>query len=240
LGLVWLVLLVVELLLGGLRAELQAAVYIIWGLFIFDFGLRFYLAPHKLVFLRRNWLTVLSLALPALRFFAFVRALSLLRAVRGLRIVRIVSTLNRNMLVLRAHLARYRFGYVVALTLLVTLAGAAGMWALENHGLVPGGFEHFGDALWWTAMIMTTLGSGYWPQTPEGRVLGFLLALYAFSIFGYVTATLATYLIGRGAESPASSVAGVHQVRNLETKLDSLRAEIRALAARPAPGPAQE
>ncbi len=40
-------------------------------------------------------------------------------------------------------------------------------------------------------MIMTTMGS--WPQTPEGRVLCLLLAVYAFAVFGYVTAMLAAF-----------------------------------------------
>ncbi len=29
------------------------------------------------------------------------------------------------------------------------------------------------------------LGSEYWPQTVEGRVLCLLLAFYAFGVFGY-------------------------------------------------------
>jgi len=45
-------------------------------------------------------------------------------------------------------------------------------------------------------MIMTTMGSQYWPQTPEGRMLCLFLALYAFAVFGYVTAAIATFFIG--------------------------------------------
>ena len=44
---------------------------------------------------------------------------------------------------------------------------------------------------------MTTMGSDYFPQTAEGRVLCFILAIYAFAVFGYVTATLATFFVGR-------------------------------------------
>jgi voltage-gated potassium channel len=45
-------------------------------------------------------------------------------------------------------------------------------------------------------MILTTLGSQYWPRTPEGRVLGFLISLYAFAVFGYFTALLASFFVG--------------------------------------------
>ena len=83
-------------------------------------------------------------------------------------------------------------------------------------------------------MLMTSLGSEYWPKTPEGRVLCILLALYAFSVFGYVTATLATYFVGRDAEDGAAEVAGAQQVEALTAEIAALRSEIRALAARPA------
>ena len=46
-------------------------------------------------------------------------------------------------------------------------------------------------------MIITTIGSDYWPKTADGRILAFLLSVYAFSIFGYITAALASLLIGR-------------------------------------------
>ena len=44
-----------------------------------------------------------------------------------------------------------------------------------------------------------TMGSDYFPKTPEGRMLCFLLAVYAFAIFGYLTATLATFFVSQDA-----------------------------------------
>ena len=89
-------------------------------------------------------------------------------------------------------------GYVLGLTLLVTLLGAAGMAAFEPASEVAGGFDGFGHALWWTAMLMTTMGSDFWPRTPEGRVLCVLLALYAFAVFGYITASMASLFVDPG------------------------------------------
>jgi voltage-gated potassium channel len=66
------------------------------------------------------------------------------------------------------------------------------MYALERS--IPGGLTDYGTALWWTAMIMTTMGTEYWPRTAEGRVLCFFLSLYAFAVFGYVTATIARHV----------------------------------------------
>jgi voltage-gated potassium channel len=126
-------------------------------------------------------------------------------------------------------MGRRGFGYVLALTLVMTLVGAAGMVAFESGG-PGGGLDSYGEALWWTAMIMTTLGSDYWPQTAEGRLLCFILALYAFAMFGYVTATLATFFIGRDAESDEAEVAGAASMEALRRDIQALREEIRSLS----------
>jgi voltage-gated potassium channel len=114
---------------------------------------------------------------------------------------------------------------------LVIFSGAAGMYAFENG--TPGGLNSYGEALWWTAMVMTTMGSQYWPQTLEGRVLCVFLALYAFAVFGYVTATLATFFIGRDAENNEAELAGAKELAALRKELSALREEIRALSRRP-------
>ena len=80
------------------------------------------------------------------------------------------------------------------------------MYAFESGA--PGGMKSYEDALWWTAMVITTMGSQYWPQTVEGRLLCVFLALYALAVIGYVTATLATFFVGRDAENDDAELAG--------------------------------
>lgn len=231
LGFVWLVLLIVELI-WGLSPLLETLVYIIWGVFIVDFLVRLVLAPHRGKYLKQNWLTVLSLLLPALRVVRVARVVQLVRvgrAARGLRLLKVVGSLNRGMRALRASMGRRGFGYVVALTLVVTVVGAAGMFAFENGRPQGPGFDSYGDSLWWTAMLMTTLGSEAWPQTAEGRILGFALALYAFAVFGYVTATLASFFVGRDADNDTAEIAGAKSILALQQEIAALRTEIRAL-----------
>jgi voltage-gated potassium channel len=232
LGFAWLVLLVVELI-WGLNPILETLVFAIWAVFVVDFAIRFVLAPNKLRYLRSNWLTALSLALPALRVVRLarlVRILRLARATRGLRLIKVVGSLNRGMRALRTTLRRRGVGYVSLLTLLVTLVGAAGMYALESRPGAEAGLNTYGEALWWAAMIMTTLGSEYWPQTAEGRILAFLLAVYAFAIFGYVTATLATFFIGQEAAGEQGEQASADRIEALRAEIHALRADIQRLA----------
>jgi voltage-gated potassium channel len=119
-------------------------------------------------------------------------------------------------------LGRRGLGTVGLLTLIVTLAGAAGMSYFEGARL-----NGYGDALWWTGMIMTTLGSDYWPQTGEGRVLAWLLSAYALGVFGYLTGAIASYLVGiPEANRDASREA------DLRAEIAGLRREVARLAAR--------
>ena len=231
LAFVWLALLVGELIWGeSLMFEVLGT--IIWVIFILDFAVAFVLAPHKIAYLKNNWLTALSLLVPALRLFRFFRVFRLFRLARmgrSLRLLRVVSSLNRGMRALGASLSRRGFGYVLALTVLVAFTGAAGMYAFENAA--PGGLKSYGEALWWTTMVLTTMGSQYWPLTIEGRVLCVFLALYAFAVFGYVTATLATFFIGRDAEDDEAELAGARQLAALREEMIALREESRRTTA---------
>ena len=124
LSLAWLIIVLVELLRGSSRL-LEIFGTAIWIVFIAEFLLRFTLAPEKLPFLRRNWLTILSLVVPAFRLLRGLRFLRAARALRGARLIRIVGTANRSMNALKATLRRRRFGYVLGLTALVVALGAA-------------------------------------------------------------------------------------------------------------------
>ncbi|MBW3570400.1 MAG: potassium channel family protein [Gemmatimonadetes bacterium] len=238
LGGVWLVLLIFELT-RGLTPFAQHVGTAIWIIFIADFALRFAVAPRKGRYLRSNWLTAASLALPALRVFrvfALARAFRLARVARGLRLVKVVGSLNRGMRALDRVLRRRGFGYVVAVTVLVAVVGAAGMYALEREA-GGGSMDGYAEALWWTGMILTTLGSDYWPKTPEGRLLTLLLSVYAVSVFGYVAATLASYFVERDAAEAKQGVAGQASVDELRGEIAALREELRR--ARAPAGPAE-
>lgn len=220
LSFVWLVLVVVELVWGGSRL-LDVLGVAIWAVFVAEFALRLTLAPDKLHFLRGNWITVVALLAPALRMIRVLRVFRAARALRSLRLVRIVGTANRGMNALRAGLRRRGFGYIAGLTVLVALLGAGGMLAFEPAPEMQGGFTGYADALWWTAMLLTTMGSQFWPITAEGRILCFLLALYGFAVFGYLTATFASYFVGRDAATADDNGS--------ESGLLALRQEIAAL-----------
>ena len=229
LGLFWLVLMVIDLT-KGLSPFLQTISTGIWVLFVLDFGLKFTIAPQKLPFLRANVITLISLAVPALRFVRLARSLAILRsvrAVRGVRLVKLIGSANRGLRSLSSSFGRRGFGYILLTTLLVTLLGSVGMYAFEKSQ--KGGFNDLGEAVWWTLMLLSSLGSEYWPRSAEGRVLCFLLSLYGLAVFGYFTASLATYFVGKDAEADKAPVAGAGQLEELQREVAALRNDIRTL-----------
>ena len=232
LSLVWLSLFIVDLI-RGLTPLLDAVNLAIWGVFILEFALKLVLAPRKLAYLKTHWLVAISLLLPALRVFRLGRILRVIQtaqALRGLRLLRFLTYTSRSIRSLRANVARRGFGYAIGLSTIVTLAGAAGMYSFELDAPNASGFDSYGTALWWTAMLMTTMGSDYFPQTAAGRTLCFVLAMYAFAVFGYVTATLATFFIGQDADDDESEIVGMKSIAALHDEIIALRTEIKNLS----------
>lgn len=233
LGFVWLILLVVELI-WGLPTLLEYLSITIWIIFIVDFSIKFLLAPAKFIFLKLHWLTAISLLIPALRVFRIFRFVRLLRGVRGIRMVRVISSVNRSMKSLAATMRRRAFGYVSLLIAVVTFAGAAGMYAIERPS--PG-FDSYAMALWWTAMRVITAGSEYHPMTPEGRGLALVIAIFGYAVFGYVTATLASFFIGRDAEEKDAPLAGSKEIAELRNEIAALTRAIHDNKMSPAGKP---
>jgi voltage-gated potassium channel len=243
LSFVWLGLLILDFT-QGLGPLLQNLSNVIWVLFVLDFVIEIVIAPHKLNYLRRNWLTAVSLVLPALRVLRVFQALRILRAARAARslsLVRLLTSLNRGMRAFSRTIGRRGIGYILGLTIIIIFAGAAGMVQFESPRALAEaghtdvvqagwGLRSYGEGVWWTAMMMTTMGSEYWPKTAEGRVLGLLLAIYAFTVFGYITATIASHFIGQDREEqPAAGMLGTSEISMLRDEIASLRTQLAAL-----------
>lgn len=202
LSFVWVGLIIGDLM-GKLSPPLQTLEYSIWALFGIDFLAKFLAAPRKLQFIAHHWITLLSLILPAFRMLRIFQAA---RALQTVSLLRILTSTNRGMQAIAKAMGKRGLGYIVAATVIVLFMGAAGMYGFENpdelrqsgFGAIAnagGGIKSYSDGLWWTAMLMTTIGSQYWPVTQGGRVLCFILSLYSLGVFGYITAALASFFV---------------------------------------------
>lgn len=202
LSLIWVFLILVDVN-AALPPLLTFFAYFIWGIFFADFFIEILVAPVKIRYLKDNWITAISVLLPILsllRIPRIMRTLTILRSLRSMNLVRFLAATRNSLNSLRKIMGRYGLGYVIASTILICLLGAAGMSYFESPKAVRdvglgGGLATYGDALWWTAMMLTTMGTDYWPKTIEGRILSWFLAIYAFSFFSYITANIAGHFV---------------------------------------------
>jgi voltage-gated potassium channel len=176
---------------GPWAARLAALGWALWSLFFVEFAVKFALAPVKRHYLREHWLDVLVVLLPFLRI---LRLAQLLRATRALSALRLVVFGGRGSQATLALLRRRRLGQLAIISAMVMLIGAALGFLLEA-GAQGSPIEDFGDALWWSAALVTTIGSELYPVTAAGRILGFVLMIYAIGVFTYFIGSVASVLV---------------------------------------------
>lgn len=83
---------------------------------------------------------------------------------------------------------------IAAVALALLLAGAA-LVALAENGPRTN-IHSFGDAIWFAASTITSVGYGdYTPTTAGGRVVGAMLMLGGVTVFSVLTATVASVLV---------------------------------------------
>ncbi|MDQ3540505.1 MAG: ion transporter [Chloroflexota bacterium] len=235
LGLCFLVVLLLDYTATGLSARHQAwidtALQVIWAIFLLDFAFRFLIAPAKGLFLRQNWFAALSLALPFLRPFRVFRAI---RVLRSLSLVRLLGGINRGIRVLRKVTRGRQFAYIAGMTVLVTLAGAVGARSFDQ-GIENAPIQTFGDALWWSAAMVTTINNEKYVVSTEARVIAILLRVFAVSVFGFITASIASYLIGNMDSGAETAEREAEEDITPRAEIEALRRELalvrEALAA---------
>ena len=228
LSFVWFLVIIVELV-NGTSPLLLSLGTVLWALFVFYFGLRLAIVPHRVVFLKRNWLFVLAILVPILRFFPFLQRLPLARALTatfGMQVIWMFASADQGLRSLRRTMGRRGTGYALTFTMLVILAGAAGMLHFENDSADPQGIHSYPKAVWWVAMQLTNIGSGYRPVTFGGHVLCLGISIFAVAIFGYLTAVFAAFFIGRDAADPKSEIPNQTSIHQLSAEVALLRKSI--------------
>lgn len=93
LAIFWLYLFIIELF-ADITPIQERLLIIVWILFIVEFLLKLFLAPRKVSYLKNNWITIISLLIPALRVFRIFSALRILGSARVVNSTRIIRALT--------------------------------------------------------------------------------------------------------------------------------------------------
>jgi voltage-gated potassium channel len=178
-------------------------------LFAVDYLARVAMAPRRRAYVVRHLHDLAVIVLP------------LLRPLRLLRLVTVLGALNRRA---GSSLRGRVVVYVVGATSLMTAVASLAMLDAERNA-PDANITTAGDALWWGATTITTVGYGdRYPTTAEGRIVAFGLMLGGIALLGVVTATLASWIIDRvREENEAERAATWAQVEALVAEVRSLK-----------------
>jgi voltage-gated potassium channel len=199
----------------------DAAAWLIWALFIVDFLVRVAWADDRRRFVVTHPFDLAVLLLP------------MLRPLRLLQLVKVVMVIERRTDVwTRGKLAIY----VGATTCLLVLIASLAILDAER-GVDGSSIGSFGDALWWSLVTVTTVGYGdAYPVTGTGRMVALAMMLCGIGLLGFVTGSLATWVLeqvgiaGRQTQSEVGDV--LDELRTLRSELATLRTQI----PKPRPG----
>jgi voltage-gated potassium channel len=171
----------------GADSAIQIVSWFIWAAFAVEFAVQVWLAPLRLVYLRRRWWRLIFLVLPFLRVLSFLR---LARLGRALPASRVVSSSYRAAGTARI-LLRSRLGYLGALAALAVVAIGQLIYLLERESGSEA-FETFGGSMVWSATTVIAMQGNPVPGSPAGQILmivGFLIGLVLVASLAGVVGT---------------------------------------------------
>lgn len=174
---------------SDLRSVLTKVSWTVWGAFAVDFLARILLAESRRHYVLAHWYDVILLIVP------------MFRPLRLLRLIALARVLNRSA---ATSLVGRVTAYVVGVAIASVNMGALAVLDAEQtaHG---SNIHTFGDALWWSATTVTTVGYGdHYPITATGRVIAVSLTLVGLGMVGVMTAAIAAWFIHQVQQNPVT------------------------------------
>lgn len=176
--------------------------WFVWGLFVFDYLIRFFLSKNKWEFVKNHPVELLAL-IPVDQLFRT------LRLVRLIRLIRLILVLKRNNSILDLLFEKYRLDKIFVTVIALLFLSAIPMTWIEP------GFDSYGDALWWTVVTTTTVGYGdLYPETDAGRIIASVLMFVGIGLIGVVTGTVASFFSHKTSDLP-------EQLKYVRDKIDN-------------------
>lgn len=192
--------------------------WMIWGVFVVEYGIRLYLAPAKWAFVRRNKIDLIVIVLPFLRPLRVARSARMLRVLRA---ARVVVLLARGIKATHEVLTRHKLHYALAVTAVVVVGATVLVEAFEGQA-AEANIKTLPDALWWAVTTVTTVGYGdRFPTTPAGRGVAVVLMLVGIALYGFLAGSLASFFIEQRQEAE-SHPTQQPTLADIATRLDRI------------------
>jgi voltage-gated potassium channel len=205
-----------------------------WVVFLLDWAYRvFWLAPNRLRYALTplcilDFIVVLSfpvllvLGSPSLGLARVARVV-----VQVVRLLRGGAQAARTAGQAKRVWSRQSLRWLVPVGLLLVVLAAIVTWRYETAS-PDASIQSWADAAWWTVVTLMTVGYGdLYPKTPEGRIAGVVVMIVGITLFGWVTATLASVFV-EGDEK----IDREDMLAHLDEHLDQLSERLAALEAK--------
>lgn len=194
--------------------------YAVWGLagvFLIEFGARFYDSPDRLRYLRSHWLDLIT-AVP-------VPGIPGLRVIRLLRLLRFakIGVLVRKEFIRRG----WEGSHLIWPTLVLFWLGSAlALWLVEHDA--PGtNIVSFPDAMTAAFLSAATLGFGRHalPVTEDGQIISALIVFFALGLWGFASSNLTRMWL------QARSDQAEPEIRFLVEEVEAMRLQVKRLTS---------
>ncbi|MET8804562.1 ion channel [Streptomyces sp. NPDC004546] len=157
-----------------------SVILVLWLVFAADYVVRWRLSGQGLRFVPTHMLHTVVVILPLLR---------------PLRIVPLYDAVQRKAGQPRLSLHARVISYAGLSTLLLGFSGALAVFQAER-GAPHATMRTFGDAVWWAASTLTTVGYGdITPVTPMGRTIATGMMIGGLALLGAVTGSFSSWLM---------------------------------------------
>jgi voltage-gated potassium channel len=195
LAVIWVIVTVIEVVAtshGRTKRFITSLSAVLWIAFAVEFLFEVAIASDRRMFLRKHWITAVSVIVPV---FSVLRIFPAAAAVRTALIARGAFVATSVPQVIGRVLVENRLVHLLTLFTLIVLLGAAGIY-LTEQGAPERSFQSFGFTLYWAACMATTVNFGPEPALLPGRIIALLLRVCGVGFFGYVAGGLASRLFG--------------------------------------------
>ncbi|WP_431221236.1 ion channel [Leifsonia xyli] len=195
----------------------EVVISVTWAAFLLDYVVCLVLAPRRWHWFYTHLLDLAIVVLPALR------------PLRLLRLVTVLAVLQRT--AGRAFRGRVILYVAGAVGLLTFTAALAVLDAERGSPVSP--IHTFPQAVWWAFETISTVGYGdFTPVTETGRFVAVGLMIGGVATLGIVTATLASWIVERVAQTEADERAATHgEILQLSAQIAELKDLLEQKAA---------
>jgi voltage-gated potassium channel len=181
------------------RLLITAVNILVFSAFLVDYVIELSVASNRKQYVRHEWTSLLVVVSQGFALLPALGALGALRIIRALKpmifLARIVSIGSAQAHELKRTLRTRAASTALGVAGLVWITSAVAFTLVEDVG-TGRRIDSFGDALWWSATTISTVGYGdIYPVTVIGRVIAVFTMIVGVSTFGVVTASIARFLL---------------------------------------------